>query len=56
MEMTIKAVAIKKAYMKAWRDSHKEELKIYYKNWKVENKDKVIEADIKYWNKRAAEE
>jgi len=55
MEMTIEAQELKRKYMRTWRDNHKIELKAYYKNWKAENKDKVIEANIRYWNKRSAE-
>lgn len=56
MEMTIKAQELKKAYMKKWRDDHKAQLKAYYKEWKLANKDKVVAADMRYWNKLAAEE
>ena len=46
----------RRAYMKAWRDSHPDYLKQqkdYNRNWRQRNKEKVSQYAVSYWERKA---
>lgn len=56
MELTIRGQELRKKYLDNYRKDHKMQLDKKRKIWLDENKDKQREYQVKYWNKKAAEQ
>jgi uncharacterized protein len=54
-ELTEQALEMKRAYQREWRKKNREHIRKYHSEWKKKNRDKSKEAEIRYWNKKAAE-
>lgn len=55
LEMSDKAKAARKAYGREWRDKHHDHILNYSREWRALNPDKVKAAQIRYWERKAAE-
>jgi len=52
MELSQKAKDVKNEYMRTYRAMHKEEQRIYFKEYRDAHKDQVKESNCKYWESK----
>jgi hypothetical protein len=56
MGLSENALEKKRAYSRDWREQNRQKIRDYHKNWRKENKNKIAEYNIRFWEKKAAEE
>ena len=55
LEMSDKAKEARRAYGREWRDKNHDHILEYSREWRALNPDKVKAAQIRYWERKAAE-
>lgn len=55
MAMSEKATAARRKYQKAWREKNRDHINEYRRLWVHRNTDRILTANERYWEKKAAD-
>lgn len=53
--MTNAAIEARRQYQREWRAKRRDHLRTYHKRYREENKEKIIQHQMDYWERRAQE-